>query len=367
MSRGTVREWRVALRSTPEAGLDSRQDPVEVTPDAPVVTLLLMPEFERHPLNLTLALARTPRQDVHGLCDGPMRVILPDAGNPTAIEFFSKVLHRWCVSRIKPTPRTVHLPERLRRNPHYAKYERRITEISRILESGSTKINDPSEHFLSKDYYKPVHRDEKGNPKVKYDLLLHEWNIHHFHLGEASGVPELLYGIVLPSDVLMIDIWGHGTDLSNADILKAAKSEWSSLFNGVGLPEISGNNLTPDQIRALRKRNVGYCIDVGGIAFVPFEAFTASGTPISVRWHIDRLNAVVRELESYLTNPASETRRSLAETLNRDPQDMDLRVVDHPDNFRGMILLYDERSERGIRVNCEPLAFPWRTPPQPGV
>jgi len=313
-------------------------------------------------IDLRRALEQTLRFDVEELCKPSLRKSLPRESDPTALAFFAQVLHRWSTSRIQVRPRRVYYSAALRQNPLLAKFQERIEEIAELLRNGDEALHNPDKHYFSKDYYKAIHGDGKGGVKVKYDKLLQEWQIYHFHIGKESAVEELLYAIVLEDAVLMIDLFGHGLDFADAKVLHAAKREWPQIFEGVGLRGIQGSKHPPEVIQRFRENGVNYFLDIDGTALTPHTTSILGGFPVLVRLALDRFLALAAEIQESLEHPSSPDIMSIAQSFGVEPKDLRLTVLPDRRNFFGFVIIEDEPTGKKAKFVHECLIFPWRAP-----
>ena len=98
------------------------------------------------------------------------------------------------------------------------------------------------------------------------DLMLFDWNIHHFHLGttiEADGymsrTGDILYAIVSKDEVHFIKIQPHN-HWSDLDLIETIHQNWPeliSMFKIDGTPEVAFNST---EIAQLRKAHVNVMI-----------------------------------------------------------------------------------------------------------
>lgn len=101
----------------------------------------------------------------------------------------------------------------------------------------------------------------------KEDLLLNDWGIYHFHLGERPDTKnlrfiqrtnELLFAIITPSALYCIGIFLHG-DWAEQSILSVIEKNWPFLIEPY---QIKGNNLnstyhiTNKELNELRKNGI---------------------------------------------------------------------------------------------------------------
>lgn len=107
----------------------------------------------------------------------------------------------------------------------------------------------------------------RTNKKLEFpDLMLFDWNIHHFHLGTTmegdgyvSRTGDILYAIVSKDEVYFIKIQPHN-HWSDLDLIETVHQNWPELiarFRIDGTPEVAFNST---EIAQLRKAHVNVMI-----------------------------------------------------------------------------------------------------------
>lgn len=255
--------------------------------------------------------------------------------------------------RVSPHPRAVHTSVAFEQNPKRSEYGERIDELFRLFRVGAPTINDPAAGFLSQRAEWVFNRQEDLGRRLFLDKLLREWGIHHFHLGHPRRTDDLLFAFVRHGDVYVVDVGSHFSEadvsLYSQQLLDIAQSEWPFLLPR--LQGCSGDRLTPDQVRTLRRSNAGHVPRVGDVAVAPLDLVTAGGIPIRLVRLADMMVATLEILERQLE--AAETRQQIASGVGTTCDELDLRWIAHEGNFQGCVFLQDRATGKGVRVTMD--------------
>ena len=163
-----------------------------------------------------------------------------------------------CRRLISPEPRQV-LKSKSFSCPH--EHRNALARIEGIIESGGDIIPCLSRRIRDANYD---------------DHLLNDWGIHHLHLGiraEADGFMErtgpLLYCRFEEGSAYFIDVLPHD-DFTSQKLLKTMHENWPDLLSHFRVNGIQGDQLSDEEIKVLRKKNMNYCIEVeDGISYHP--------------------------------------------------------------------------------------------------
>ena len=196
---------------------------------------------------------------------------------------------RYCEMRIR----------RIEPNPRYVHFSREIHDSLGGLaqesdkESGDTAIEAWHTVFYLRQLFVSgdrvlSHLSRGVENTATKDGLLWDYGMHHFHLNrklEDSGYVErsdyLLFAIVADTEVYFVDVRSHH-DPDNLlwvrqDLLRIVYVNWPELTDTRVLHGVSGDTLTDEEIRELRRKNVNHITRLGGQAVAPLGWGTNSG------------------------------------------------------------------------------------------
>ena len=230
---------------------------------------------------------------------------------------------------IQPVPRDVHFSDQIHTS---------LGELSRQGESDSSArdawgmVFGLRQHlvdgvnvnaFLSKNI-----RNADG-----WDGLLWTYGMHHFHLGrqtDKDGFVErskhLLFAIVTPTDAYFVDVRPHppkdGIGWVSQELLRIVHASWPSLTEANVLHGVSGGELTDEEMKELRRKNVNYAMNIDGKAIAPLRGGMASdGSSVQCTFSAISLLKELRYHEQVLRN--EEVRQAVAGDLRgkgHDPE-----------------------------------------------
>ncbi|MHC3995735.1 hypothetical protein ACXWTF_12995 [Thiomicrolovo sp. ZZH C-3] len=159
----------------------------------------------------------------------------------------------------------------------------------------------------------------------KYDNLISDWGVHHFHLGaglEADGhfiqrTGPLLFGIVRDDAVYAVDVYAHGA-WTDDSIIEVVHRNWPQLIahcKADGVLDTALKGLTPAQRAELRKANLNASITVadGTIYHSPGGGITSAGIGIGTTMSVNRLNRFTRDLQAALPEVVTGVKQELLE------------------------------------------------------
>ena len=160
-----------------------------------------------------------------------------------------------------------------------------------------------------------------------WDGLLWTYGMHHFHLGRETDKDgfvkrskHLLFAIVTPTDGYFVDVRPHpskdGIGWVSQDLLRVVHSNWPEVIEANVLHGVSGDELTDEEMRELRRKNMNAPMNVDGKAIAPLRGGLASdGSSILSTFSAMRLMNELRVHEEALRN--EEVRQGVAEDLRR--------------------------------------------------
>jgi len=143
------------------------------------------------------------------------------------------------------------------------------------------------------------------------DLLLNDWGIHHFRLGEtidtSSGfivrAGPILFAFVTRDDVYCINIFPHGV-WAKQELIKILHRNWPAAianFKLNGVPSLA-HSISNQDIAKLRKAGVKIIVEVEpGVVYAPIGGgYSAAGTSMAATMQADKYRRVVRALEDHV-------------------------------------------------------------------
>ena len=231
--------------------------------------------------------------------------------------------------RIQPAPRDVHFSDQIHTS---------LGELSREGKSdGSARdawgmVFGLRQHlvdgvnvnaFLSKNI-----RNADG-----WDGLLWTYGMHHFHLGRETDKDgfvkrskHLLFAIVTPTDAYFVDVRPHpprdGIGWVSQELLQIVHSSWPKLIEANVLHGVSGDELTDEEMRELRRKNMNAAISIDGKAIAPLRGGLASdGSSILCTFSAMWLMNEIRVHEEALRN--EDVRQAVAEDFRKKGLDVE--------------------------------------------
>ena len=128
-----------------------------------------------------------------------------------------------------------------------------LAQIERIIQDGDDITPYLSRKIKTVDYNDP---------------LLNDWGIHHLHLGtkvESDGFMNrtgpLLYCRFEEDYVYFIAILPHGV-WTMQKLIKTVHQNWPESLSQFRARGVKGEQLTDDEIKVLRSKNLNYCLEV---------------------------------------------------------------------------------------------------------
>jgi len=231
--------------------------------------------------------------------------------------------------RIQPAPRDVHFSDQIHTSLGELSRKRKSDRSARdawgmvfgLRQHLVDGVNVNA--FLSKNI-----RNADG-----WDGLLWTYGMHHFHLGRETDKDgfvkrskHLLFAIVTSTDAYFVDVRPHpprdGIGWVSQELLQIVHSSWPKLIEANVLHGVSGDELTDEEMRELRRKNMNAAISIDGKAIAPLRGGLASdGSSILCTYSAMWLMNEIRVHEEALRN--DEVRQAVAEDLRKKGFDVE--------------------------------------------
>ena len=148
---------------------------------------------------------------------------------------------------------------------------------------------------------------------IKYDEMLNQWCIYHFHMSETllpngfvKGNDEILFAMVDDDNFYCIKIGKHDS-FSDKKLLDIVYYNWSFLLEPYMLPERTrlATNITNDEFKTLHKKHINAFTPLpnGRFVFLPSFGSTACGSQIACQLQANYIKRLLIMLEKYLSSP----------------------------------------------------------------
>ncbi|MCW5801824.1 MAG: hypothetical protein KIT31_05510 [Deltaproteobacteria bacterium] len=175
------------------------------------------------------------------------------------------------------------------------------------------------------------------NNRAFNDLMLHEFGLHHLHLGttlDPTGLitrtGDLLVVLVRPDDAYLVDVRSHGC-WSQQDLIEIIHENWPSVLRPFRINiESSQSPVTSAQRENLRRRRMNAAIEMpDGTVYAGIGGgYVRSGASFdAVRW-ADITLRMAKEIENAMTGLESQLTAELTRTTGSVPKPIRLRLVD---------------------------------------
>lgn len=187
------------------------------------------------------------------------------------------------------------------------------------------------------------------------DLMLFDWNIHHFHLGTTlegdgfmSRTGDILYAIVTKEEVYFIKIQPHN-HWCDLDLIETVHQNWPNLigtFKIDGTPEVAFNST---EIAQLRKAHVNVMITTqDGTGYLGMGmGFMTDGSSSGAAFQAVRKAHEAKNIEKRLISELN----SIESDLGRNDMKFEVEAVRMPNgiyaierNYNLMCKIYDFKS-----------------------
>ena len=241
------------------------------------------------------------------------------------------------IRHFDPAPRQVHFSNELNYTLSALANETDSQERGKALEAWNTVFH--LWHLFTSGGDLTPYLSKNIKVATSSDGLLWDYGMHHFHLGSSavdSGFIRrsgyLLFAMVGDQDAYFVDVRKHHDpqDLLwvRQDLLNIVHANWPEITNAHVIRGVSGSNLTDQQKKELRRKNVISAADLGGEAIAPLGWGTmADGSSMWCRWWATKLLWEIDRNERILKGQSEEIRANFAEkgmTLSGAP---DCRLV----------------------------------------
>lgn len=152
------------------------------------------------------------------------------------------------------------------------------------------------------------------NPS-KFDELLYDWGIYHFHLGKANFNTDriertgpLLFARIDDNNVYCINIYSHGKNVSppwyKQEMIQIIHRNWPEIIEHWRLPDaVSANpKLTDQEYKQVRQNHLNTLIEVeeGVVYFSPGQGMSSSGHSSELVFLCDRIWNTLKKCELYI-------------------------------------------------------------------
>jgi len=167
------------------------------------------------------------------------------------------------------------------------------------------------------------------------DPLDNDWGMKHMHLGDAEespgvikGTRELLFVIVRADTLYLIEVGKHG-DWVSQRLFDIAESNWPELFAHAAMNGISGDNLSEETRRVLRKKfAMGTTVAGGKVYIAPGGGQAASGLNFELRRVADQLLNRIHALEEAHKSQGEEIAAKIERKTGRSLGELHLQLHD---------------------------------------
>ena len=236
----------------------------------------------------------------------------------------SDLVTRYCemrMRRIVPAPRTVYFSNEIHDSLGKLLREADSEQRTKAKEAWGTVFylhhlfteGSSVTPFLSRSTISPG----------THDGLLWDYGMHHSHLNrrlEPSGFVErsdyLLFAVVSDAHAFLVDVRPHQDPEKllwvRQDLLTIMHSNWPEMFEPYVIRGVSGDTVTDEQKKELRRKNVNMVPTMGQRAIAPLGGGTMSdGSSLRCRYWADKLMHEIGRHEAYFYPQPAELRTGL--------------------------------------------------------
>ena len=179
---------------------------------------------------------------------------------------------------------------------------------------------------------------DRINDSESTDGLLWDYGLHHLHLsrqpGKAGFVKRsgwLLYARVTDDDVYFVDVRAHRDcerlEWVRQEILSILHSNWPDLMEPVRLNGVTGVQITDQQKKEIRRKNVNVAHRIGGHTVMPLGmGVTGDGHSSLCRFLADKLIHEIGLHQSYFEDESGALDALLA-AAGKEAFPAELRLV----------------------------------------
>jgi hypothetical protein len=189
--------------------------------------------------------------------------------------------------------------------------------------------------------------------------MLHDFGLHHLHLGtalDATGLiartGDLLIVLVRPDDVYLIDVRAHGC-WSQQDLIEIIHVNWSHVLAQFRINiEPSGQPVTSEQRANLRRRRMNAAIEMpDGVVYAGIGGgHVGSGANLNaVRWAGITLR-MAEEIQKAMGGIEAQLAAELTRTTGSVPEPVRLRLVGLGEDRAAIVI---ENADSAIPVRFE--------------
>ena len=223
----------------------------------------------------------------------------------TLVTGYLEMLNR----RIVSTPREVHFSDEIHDSLGKLRQETRAEQRDKAAEAWTTVFF--IRELLTQGHNVNRFLSRRIKDFGKADGLLWDWGMHHLHLNrtiESDAFVErsdyLLFVIVTEDDGYFVDVRTHrkrgNLEWVRQDLLRIVHSNWPHLMTGQVLPYATGEALTDEEVKELRRKNANYASAIADEAFLPIGGGTmADGSSAACRVAALRLLSGIAALQDY--------------------------------------------------------------------
>jgi hypothetical protein len=224
-----------------------------------------------------------------------IRALIAADFGPTRRQRLSDEFIDWLHFKARSIPR---VPRTIITSPEAAAHLAPYPAVDRIRTA--LRVGDGASQWLSNSV-----RAAKRDPKA--DMMFNDWQIVHFHLGSVFATPKavrrtdnLLFAHITGTTATLIDVQPHGAWTMTAllEILRRANPAAGYEPKGV-----TGQRLTDDQYKNLRRNGGNSLIEIDGKALSPGMGIMSSGHALRITLYHDWFR---RQLEAFKANVAAD-------------------------------------------------------------
>lgn len=191
----------------------------------------------------------------------------------------------------------------------------------------------------------------KGTEQDKFDQLMNDWGIHHFHLGTALEVGTnfiertgpLLFAVIKADEVFLIGVFKHGS-WAKKDLIEILNRNWPALTGGSKLKGVLGleTSYTEDEVKKLRAAGVNVVSQLSDGAIIAGlgGGIATDGSNIGITVALDRMHQELRYAIERCHDDPNFVLSFMAAEMGRPVAEFRLVIVETPEGFA----LVDEKT-----------------------